>query len=271
MNKVLKVIVTTFEPRIVRQETQVCGKPPGYFSHSQNFTTVESIIDLLKLNIEREVNCNPGEYVDILIVNNDNGSQIGNKFLESINGKSTGSGVVITRNRENFGRAFGGYNFAIEEYIELYDYFIFTEDDVLISGNKYATKAIDVLKNNDGLVAYIGISGSLFFPRLFGVKHAHGSIGMVSGTALRKIIDNLGCLPFAHNKAIQDYREIIEKGEIGLSQSIIQQGMKLSQINKSDKLYEYAYDLMRNIKRIRYLNFYQKADYYIRRLGSKIK
>lgn len=105
--KIAKVIATSFVSREIREKTGICGTPPGYFSHSQKFTTPESIIDLIKLNVELEKNCDPGENVDLIIINNDSGYRQGNKYLESLNGEKLKKGIIRVYHRENIGRSFG--------------------------------------------------------------------------------------------------------------------------------------------------------------------
>ena len=80
--KVAKIISTCFKRGRVRLETQLTGDPLGYFSHSQNFTSVADTINLIKYQIEMETKYIPGVNRDIIIVNGDVGSVEGNKFLE---------------------------------------------------------------------------------------------------------------------------------------------------------------------------------------------
>ena len=82
--KIAKVITTSFVPRVVREDTGLAGSPMGYFSHSQNFQTEESVIDLINWVIDSESMCNPGYPVDLIIVNNDSGWGKGVNFLKKI-------------------------------------------------------------------------------------------------------------------------------------------------------------------------------------------
>ena len=154
--KVAKVITTSFIPRVVRERTELCGRPLGYFSHSQNFTTEASIIDLVKFNIEKELECDPGVDVDLIIVNNDTGWKYGKDYLNSLERTKLKRGNIRVFHRDNFGRSFGGYNFAFEKLKDLYDFFIFTEDDILISFHNYAAIAIEIFNSieNCGFVAF---------------------------------------------------------------------------------------------------------------------
>ena len=122
--KIAKVITTSFVPRVVREDTGLAGSPMGYFSHSQNFQTEESVIDLINWVIDSESMCNPGYPVDLIIVNNDSGWGKGVNFLKKIDGKTLNHGKVRVLTKENYGRSFGGYNYAFKLLQDEYEYFM---------------------------------------------------------------------------------------------------------------------------------------------------
>ncbi len=247
--KVAKVITTTFLPRSVRENTGLCGVPMGYFSHSQNFTTKESIIDLIKFTLETESQCKPGEVVDIVIVNNDSGWQEGIQFLNTIDGKSLGRGKIRVLNRQNLGRSFGGYNHAFKMLRSEYDYFIFTEDDILICRHGYASIGIEFFNQtkNCGFVAYQCISsiGLDYCPE--DALHAHGGVGISNVRVLDEVVRNHGALPHADKITSQEYVDILNKGEIPFTNKIHKLGYKLASVPDDIKLYDFAYDMMRGI------------------------
>ena len=45
--KFAKVLSTCFKRGRVRENTELLGDPPGYFCHSQNFTTLDDTINLI--------------------------------------------------------------------------------------------------------------------------------------------------------------------------------------------------------------------------------
>lgn len=254
MKKTCKIITTVFLGRSIREETAICGQPKGFFNHSQNFPTPESVIDLLKLIISLDESTDPGCPTDLVIVNNNVDHYMGNRFLNSIDGKKIHSGTIKILHRENYGRSFGGYNYAFEIFRDKYKYFIFTEDDILINGQEYTKKAIDVYNSADnvGAVAFQstsfegwkGIAGEEFL-------HIHGGVLLSSNKVLNELYNKLGCLPHCKKNESQKYGDIITKGEIAFANEIHQLGYDL--INIEEKLYEYAYDYMRNIKTGRFL------------------
>jgi hypothetical protein len=255
--KVCKVISTAFVPRKVRINTQIVGFPLGFFTHSQNFPTAQSVIDLLEYSMVIEGQTDPGCAVDIIIVNNDVGFDEGNNFLEKINGKKINNGLIRVLNRENYGRSFAGYNFAFQVFGGEYEYFIFTEDDVLINGANYAQEGIDRINANPtiGFLAYIGIN----LEGLDGVAsgemiHAHGGVGMASKTSLNFIHEKYGSLPHVSNDQPQDYRNIVVNGEIAFTNVYARNGFLIADIDRRLKLYDFAYDKMRNLNIPRYVN-----------------
>jgi len=247
--KVAKVITTTFVPRTVREVTGLCGMPMGYFSHSQNFTTNESIIDLIKFTLETESLCKPGEVVDIIIVNNDSGWQEGIQFLNTIDGKSLGFGKIRVLNRQNIGRSFGGYNHAFKMLRSEYDYFIFTEDDILVSRDGYASLGIQYFNQtkNCGFVAYQSISSIGLDYCTEDALHAHGGVGISHVHVLDEVVRKYGALPHADKITSQEYVDILKMGEIPFTNKIHKLGYRLTSVPEDIKLYDFAYDMMRGI------------------------
>lgn len=246
---VAKVIATSFVPREVRERTRLAGTPLGYFSHSQNFPTRESVLDLIDFTLQNEVKCDPGLPVDVLIVNNDTKWEEGNRFLQKIDGKALRNGRVRVLNRPNFGRSFGAYNHAFTIFGEEYSYFLFTEDDVLICRDGYASMGVQHFVRSDrcGFVAYLGVSyKSLNLSREDSIA-AHGGVGLTSSDILRAVVRRHGCLPHCRDGASQEYLDIIREGEIAFTNTIYKMGYRLVSLPSNIKLYDFAYDAMRGL------------------------
>jgi hypothetical protein len=246
--KVAKVICTCFVPRRVREITGLSGDPIGYFSHSQNFPTKESVIDLINFNIECELKCNPGEPVDLIIVNSDIGWQDGIRYLDSINGKKLKHGKIHVLHRKNIGWSFGGYNHAFKMLGSSYDYFIFTEDDVVIGRDGYASIGIEnFLKiNNCGFLAYLGLAYQALDLKGDDAFSAHGGVGLTSASVLRDVVKHYGSLPHCDENTSQEYIDILGS-EIAFTNKIYRLGYQLASIPDDIKLYDFAYDLMRGL------------------------
>jgi hypothetical protein len=247
--KIAKIIATSFSSRTVRESTELCGDPPVYTLHSQNFITKEDTRDLILLNIEMEKKCNPGVDVDLIIVNNNTGCQWGNDFIDSLNRTKLPFGKVITIQNTNEGWSYGAYNRGFLDYKNQYDFFIFTEDDVIIARDNYAKIALDTFLSipKCGFVSYEGISISgLDLPKEDAL-HAHGAVGLTSTKILNKIVKKSGHLPYSEGCSRGDYREIIIEGEIAFTNAIYKLGFELVEIPDRQKLFDFAYDLMRGI------------------------
>lgn len=246
MTQCCKVITTCFIGRAVRSETTPIGCPAGWFQHPQNFPDEETVLHLVERNIELERSIDPGIAVDTIIVNNDVSWEKGNSYLLGLHNTPMRSGKLLVLQRENFGRSFGGYNAAFQAFKENYKYWLFTEDDILVNGDKYFKKLLDQFQKetNTGFVAVQGLS-------LTGVDHksdrlhAHGGVGLSERSILENVCRSSGYLPHATSEESQSYFSIITRGEIPFTNSIAQLGFKLVDAPKGLPLYTYADDFLR--------------------------
>ena len=254
--KACKVITTSFVGRKVRLKTIIQGNPPLKCGHSQNFPTKESVLDLVKLIFEEEKRVNCGIDMDTIIVNNNTGWLKGNNYLDTINNSETFNGKILIIHRENYGRSFGGYNKAFEVFKNDYDYWVFTEDDILINGDMYYKKSLDqFLSEPDiGFLAFQGIS----YNGLDGdigenVLHAHGGVGLSSKEVLQELYEHHGSLPYAKEEISQEYASIIKNGEIAFTNKIHSLGYKLKPLDKHYPLHWYAWDMISGISNKSYI------------------
>lgn len=274
--RIAKIIATSFYKRRYREKTELCGDPPLYHLHSQNFRTDDSIKKLIKFNIERENKCNPGMPIDLIIVNNDVGNIIGNKFIQNLNNTKTKNGKIITVQNNNKGWSYGAYNKGFELYQDSYDYFIFAEDDVIIEGDNYVKIGYDILSQNKncGFVSYCGLSYSHENLNKEDAIHAHGASGLTSSKILKEVFKKFGKLPHSNNSDKKYYEEIIQEGEIKFTNVINKMGYDLMEIPNESKLFESAYDLMRGIKKPWRPNLFVKNLWLfkkkVRKVGYKI-
>ena len=238
-----KVITTCFVGREVRLQTRMAGDPPGPFVHAQNFPTPESVLELVELNIEIERTVDPGVECDTIVVNNDAGWSRGNRFLESLDGSRTRSGRLRTFKRRNFGRSFGGYHFAFEALRDEYDYWVFTEDDILVAGDGYCRTCIETFESGPriGFVAIQGISREI-------ALHAHGGVGLTHRRILDAVHRKKGKLPHCGRFESQSYGNIIRKGEVAFTNTIHTLGFELVNAKSEAPLYVYADDYIRRMR-----------------------
>ena len=242
-----KVIVTCFMGREIRKTTTICGLPPGFFNHSQNFPDEESVLELVKLNYELECQSDPGVECDTIIVNNDIGWEKGNDYLKSIDNTKTYGGRLKVLNRKNYGRSFGGYNRAFEVFRDDYDYWIFTEDDILIIKEKYFETCIKAYEACDN-VGFVAIQGLSHIGLGKPVLHAHSGAGITHIGVLNTLYNKLGMLPHSREDESQSYNAIIENGEMAFTHEIYKLGYQLTTVGLKTPLYIYAYDYLRGLR-----------------------
>ncbi len=250
--KFAKVLSTCFLRGRVRENTELLGDPPGYFSHSQNFTSVSDTIKLLNYQINMENKYSPGINRDIIIVNSDVGSKEGNEFIEKLNNRVIKGGKLFSFTRKNVGLSYGAYSDAFLKFRENYDFFLFIEDDLITAKNNYLKIGYEKWSQTDncGFVAYYGLSKvkkSWWKKAGLNKKNAisaYSGCGLSSTKVLNKIVEQYGCLP--HNSKSINHEDSIVFGELGFSRSIIDLGFQLTELKK-EILVMPAYDMMRGI------------------------
>ncbi len=269
MIKIAKVISTCFKRSRVRENTEILGDPPGYFSHSQNFTTTKDTIDLLNLQIEIEKKYPPGIKRDLIIVNSNVGSKEGNKFIKKLNNRKINNGKIISYTRKNIGMSYGAYSDAFLKFRNKYDFFLFIEDDIITVKKNYLKISYQkfLRTKNCGFVAFIGLSRvKKDWWEKAGLNNlnalsAYGGCGLSSKFVLNKIVNKIGYLP--HNKKNINQKESIIYGELGLSKVIIDLGFNLTEL-RNEVLTMPAYDYMRGIDYKKYPSFYNKYLWIIK-------
>tara|TARA_A100001015_G_scaffold275642_1_gene333077 strand:+ start:482 stop:1318 length:837 start_codon:yes stop_codon:yes gene_type:complete len=268
--RVAKVISTCFIRRSIRQKSYLIGEPVGYFGHSQNFQSPEDVINLIKFNISEEKKFNPGvKKRDLIIVNNDVGNKKGNNFLKKLSKIKIPNGKIIVTKRKNFGMSFGAFSYAFKKFRSKYDYFLFTEDDIIVCRENYIKIGIENLKKikNAGYLSYIHSTKvrKNYFDQL-GINSkipitCHGAIGLSSTILLNKVYKKYGELPHYHGN---DYKKNITFGEVAFPNSFVQMGYKIIDFPKEYVSFVPAYDLMRGINYKKWPNFIEKNLYYIK-------
>jgi hypothetical protein len=190
----------------------------------------------------------------------------GNNFINEISGTKIPGGQIICLTRENIGRSFGSFSDAFAKYKDNYDFFLFTEDDIIIAKDNYLKIGLDLWHANEkcGFIAYISttkIGKWHWEPLNLDSKTAyscHGATGLSSSKVLKEVFKKHGCLP--HYKGAEYYSDITY-GEVAFPNSILQLGYKLIDLPKNAILSIPAYDLMRNIQYRKYPNFFEKINF----------
>lgn len=211
--------------------------------------TREQCLDLMKKIISVECELNSDTPYDIIIVNHDTGYVEGNKYLESIDGLKTKSGIIRVVTTENKGLSLDGFNTAFEMFSEDYRYWIFSEDDHVLFHHNYFHKLILEFNSLEqtGFLALAPKSNST-------PEHSGGGFGLTTRENLQKIYDKEGSLPCLRTKGNRVAAEVF------FTNAFVQNGMSivenktfcLSPINV-EKCADHLINLKQNINNLPHL------------------
>jgi hypothetical protein len=259
-----KVIATYFGPRRTNinfhNESVKDGSIPKV---SGSEATINAIVDLIKH--ERAVDS--GVFMDTIIVNHDI-SEIMNiskakELLDSIDGTPTKNGVIKVLNRpwdNGIGGSFGSFNHVYQELKEIYDYWFFTEDNVIQTKDGYFGTCIDQLKGDDSIGFICGYRYTTVEGNKHHAPHCHGGCGATHISKLNEVNDKYGSLPYSKlpfnntmvngvgdNNAFNGssaswYRKFEEDGEVGFTHVYVREGYSLKDIDSDDNISCYYAD-----------------------------
>lgn len=158
---------------------------------NNNLLNEQDCIDFLKLQIENEQKIDCGVPMDIIIVNNDTNHEIANTFIDSLNNQDVVNGKIRVFHRPNIGGSFGAFSYAYDKICNEYDFFLFNEDDIMLTDPGYFKKAIEILQSDDtvGFVAFSPISYHEPY-------HCGGGFGVTSKRILELVKQRFGILPY---------------------------------------------------------------------------
>jgi hypothetical protein len=209
----------------------------------------EGVIDLLKTQIKTHQTLNPGVNMDLIIVNHDTQDQDVYDLLNEYDGQdiSTGKIKVIHRSRISSDLSFGSYKYAFYLLQNEYDYWFFSEDDILPLTNGVVPELIDILNSSED----IGFVGALKYPHthnytledgyIISHDHVHGGVGLTSTAKMKKVAEIVPTYlqtPNILNEKIENKIENDYLGEhtfeISFTQDFINAGFKLKVKNSSN-------------------------------------
>jgi hypothetical protein len=253
-----KVIATSFQPkRIVRRPNSAVLRFPD---HYQDITTQHDALNQIQGIIAFELGQNPGEKLDIIIVNSDCGFREGNEYLDAIDGIQTKYGKIrVLHKPNNNGWSFGAYNYAYEKFKKEYEYWMFTEDDILIGGDKYYFEAMEKLNSSEDIafVAMVKVCDHS------GGQHAGGGIGLTTRKYLDMVVQEHGYLP--HFRGVNDESlevrhwraEVIQHGEIPFTNIFTKLGYVIAPFGNQEE-----WSLVKN-RIIPYYDYKNGKQYYL--------
>jgi len=172
-----------------------------------------------------------------------------NYLLNEYDGQdvSTGKIKVIHRPRISSDLSFGSYKYAFYLLQNEYDYWFFSEDDILPLTNGIVPELIDILNSSED----IGFVGALRYPNthcytledgyIISHDHVHGGCGLTSTTKMKKVAEIVPTYlqtpnilnEEIKNKIVDDYLGE-NTFEIGFTQDFINAGFKLKVKNSLD-------------------------------------
>lgn len=215
--KVCKVVSTFFsDSRIDRSYEREGYEPVRWSTHIQFGVPGEpGIKKMIEDTISLDKDVDTGADCDILLINNVNGSVEFDEYIRSLNNTETKNGKIFTFEKENEGGQFGAFDFIWHKFEDEYDFWIFTEDDIIITGHEYYSKLIERL-GKDTAYALCGV-----------VKHEHHPPHACSACMLipKKILKVIRHIPFP---LVNDIPTRIARGEIAFSTKILDAGFKLT-------------------------------------------
>jgi hypothetical protein len=202
----LKIIATYLGPR--RQ-------------NNNNFSSEHQAKEYLNYSLnEIEANIDPGIKMDILIVNNCYGNEESKNFINFFNNKKLKKGRIFVSHRENDGGSFGAFSHGYSLFEDKYDYFIFNEDDIIITKSNYMEEVDFLFKENKniGFISFSPISFS-------SCTHSGGGFGVTTNNILKNIVKDKSTNKLRYFNGT-DYN-LYERSEIEFTNCIVRSGLKL--------------------------------------------
>jgi hypothetical protein len=179
-------------------------------------------LDILRLAYALERDTDPGAPCDTVVVNNGSRWPKAIGYLDSIAGSATCAGTLKVLHRDDFGGSCGAFHAAYEAFRGGYDYWLFTEDHVLLNAPGYLACLIDRFdaQPGTGFVAVNGLTET-------SPRYARGAIGLTHASVLEAVHRTWGSLPHRRQHEEQDPIELVFWGEVLFTNLISRMGYAL--------------------------------------------
>lgn len=238
MAECCKVIVTFIGPRPVR--TRDNRRRPRHGNHLQDHGDSQAVLEMLEevCRLERELD--PGISMDTVLVCNGGWPVEAEDFINRIKDTEIARGQLRVVARANTGLSFGGYAHVFAELRESYEFWILTEDDVLYVKPDYAAECREFLTTEGcHFVSPFRLGDVHIAP------HCAGGVGFTRRDVLDQVAERHGGeLPYLDAEPILQgpkgnfkHYAFVCRGEIPLTNTIVQLGMKLGVLPGSIKCY----------------------------------
>jgi hypothetical protein len=223
--KCCKIISTCFNDRHERKRDQWSNDIIKWPAHIQFGYSPHGVLAMLKDQISLERDVDAGFECDTIVVNSRNGFAEGDDYIRDIQGLPTKSGKIYSMTMDNIGGQFGAYDCAYRVFAGKYDYWMFDEDDIVITGHHYYKTLVDRLESYEFCYALIGL-----------VEHPHhpitagGALLLLHNGVLYDMKNVFGRLPHPMKN---DYDSRIQEGEIAWTRKLFELGYEIVYKGKS--------------------------------------
>jgi len=223
-----------------------------YFGDRRHYPhNKEGVINLFKKQINAHSTLNPGVNMDLIIINHDTQDQEVYDLLNQYDGKkiSTGKIRIVHRPRISNDISFGSFKYAFYLFQKEYDYWFFSEDDLLPLTNGIVPELIHIL-DNDKDTGFVGALNFINHVHTYTIDngyitshdHIHGGTGLTSTNKIKQVIEkipdflNIPNIVGLSEEEISDYNGA-EGYEIWFTRNFIEAGFKLKVKNSLNNFF----------------------------------
>jgi len=151
-------------------------------------------------------------------------------YLKLVNGSDTPYGKIIVFERDNFGGSMGAFSQAFDLFEDIYDYWLFLEDDVRIIYPRYFEMIINEF-NYDKNLGFLALTKILQdgTPRI----NVSGGVGASKKDVLKRVKQKYGKLPYDTTRGYGNYGDF-GNSEFLFTNCYYEMGIKLRIPNNND-------------------------------------
>ena len=254
----------------------------------KRFSDLEGMVEILNRHINSEKQLDSGCFNDIIIVNHENNFNMPRKeefykLLDDIDGTPSRNGVFKVIHRpfqDGVGGSYCSFNYAFEKFKDDYEYWFFTEDNVIITHEHIFKKCIEQLQQNPK-VKYIGcLRYNNQVPPSHKKnerhpEHLHGGCGCVNIKDLQEVYNKFGKLPYSERPMTESmlkrihsipyefknrarapfmdgewsawYKDFENQGEVMFTNAYVQMGHELDVLNYEPRIVHWLHIMDKKI------------------------
>ena len=182
-----------------------------WFGWRRQFSNnVSNITELVPAIVNTELNIENGIDTDVLFVVNKSNTELDNS-LDQYDGMKTKNGTIKVIKRDNIGLSFGAYLTAFSQFKNEYDYWFFSEDDVIIYHENYMKSFVDFWEKNKEQLGFIALAPISNYGKL----HCGGGCGLVSTDWMKKTYNDSDIIRILQNYSTYEEQYDIADSTLG--------------------------------------------------------